>query len=108
MAEAAEKRTPSRSAAGSYNPWLIVAIISIPTFMEVLDTSIANVALQYIAGGLSISPDEPLNPLYNDYIATASQALSGTGDGAGAALGSLYQTIGRQASMQAFLSVYWY
>lgn len=48
----------SRSAAGKYNPWLIVAIISIPTFMEVLDTAIANVALNYIAGGLSISNDQ--------------------------------------------------
>ncbi|RZM01532.1 MAG: EmrB/QacA family drug resistance transporter, partial [Sphingomonas sp.] len=45
----------SRSAAGRYSPWLIVAIISIPTFMEVLDTSIANVALDHVAGGLSVS-----------------------------------------------------
>ena len=50
--------SPSRSAAGPYNPWLIIAIISIPTFMEVLDTSIANVSLEYIAGGLSISNDQ--------------------------------------------------
>jgi DHA2 family multidrug resistance protein len=34
---------PARSAAGNRNPWLIAAIISIATFMEVLDTSIANV-----------------------------------------------------------------
>ena len=46
---------PTRSAAGSFSPWLIVAIISIPTFMEVLDTSIANVALDHIAGGSAIS-----------------------------------------------------
>ncbi len=50
--------TPDRSAAGPYNPWLIIAIISLPTFMEVLDTSIANVSLEYIAGGLSISNDQ--------------------------------------------------
>ncbi|WP_174298894.1 DHA2 family efflux MFS transporter permease subunit [Sphingomonas bacterium] len=50
--------TPSRSAAGPYSPWFIIAIISIPTFMEVLDTSIANVSLEYIAGGLSISNDQ--------------------------------------------------
>ena len=48
----------SRSAAGLLSPWLVVAIISIPTFMEVLDTSIANVSLEYIAGGLSISNDQ--------------------------------------------------
>src|SRR5919201_826012 len=35
------------------NPWLIAAAVVIPTFMEVLDTTIANVALRYLAGGLS-------------------------------------------------------
>jgi len=35
------------------NPWLIATAVVIPTFMEVLDTTIANVALRYIAGGLS-------------------------------------------------------
>jgi len=37
----------------SVSPWLIAAAVVIPTFMEVLDTTIANVALRYIAGGLS-------------------------------------------------------
>jgi MFS transporter, DHA2 family, multidrug resistance protein len=35
------------------SPWLVAAAVVIPTFMEVLDTTIANVALRYIAGGLS-------------------------------------------------------
>ncbi len=35
------------------NPWFVAAAVVIPTFMEVLDTTIANVALRYIAGGLS-------------------------------------------------------
>src|SRR5712675_3264309 len=35
------------------NPWIIAAVVVVPTFMEVLDTTIANVALRYIAGGLS-------------------------------------------------------
>jgi DHA2 family multidrug resistance protein len=35
------------------NPWIIAFAVVIPTFMEVLDTTIANVALRYIAGGLS-------------------------------------------------------
>ncbi len=35
------------------NPWLVAIAVVIPTFMEVLDTTIANVALRYIAGGLS-------------------------------------------------------
>src|ERR1700742_3793201 len=50
--------TPERSVAGNRNPWSIIAIISIATFMVVLDTSIANVALQHIAGGLAASYDE--------------------------------------------------
>ena len=35
------------------NPWFIAVAVVIPTFMEILDTTIANVALRYIAGGLS-------------------------------------------------------
>src|SRR5438477_3733506 len=35
------------------NPWLVAVAVVVPTFMEVLDTTIANVALRYIAGGLS-------------------------------------------------------
>src|SRR5271170_3130141 len=35
------------------NPWIVAVAVVIPTFMEVLDTTIANVALRYIAGGLS-------------------------------------------------------
>jgi len=33
------------------NPWVVAVAVVIPTFMEVLDTTIANVALRYIAGG---------------------------------------------------------
>jgi DHA2 family multidrug resistance protein len=46
-----------RTAAGhaTINPWLVASAVVIPTFMEVLDTTIANVALRYIAGGLSAS-----------------------------------------------------
>jgi MFS transporter, DHA2 family, multidrug resistance protein len=40
-------------ARRSVSPWLVAAAVVIPTFMEVLDTTIANVALRYIAGGLS-------------------------------------------------------
>ena len=40
------------------NPWLVAAIVVIPTFMEVLDTTIALVALRYIAGGLSATVDD--------------------------------------------------
>jgi DHA2 family multidrug resistance protein len=47
-----------RSAAGKRNPWLITLIVSIATFMEVLDTTIVNVALPHIAGSLAASLDE--------------------------------------------------
>ena len=57
-AAAAHQWTPERSVAGGRNPWSIIAVISIATFMVVLDTSIANVALQHIAGSLSASQDE--------------------------------------------------
>ncbi len=40
------------------NPWLIAATVALAAFMEVLDTSIANVALQHIAGSLGASSDE--------------------------------------------------
>lgn len=50
--------TAERSVAGSRNPWTIIAVISIATFMVVLDTSIANVALAHIAGGMAASYDE--------------------------------------------------
>jgi MFS transporter, DHA2 family, multidrug resistance protein len=42
----------------SHNPWLIALAVSLATFMEVLDTSIANVALPHIAGSLGASTDE--------------------------------------------------
>src|SRR5258707_6524789 len=40
------------------NPWLIAAGVMLATFMEVLDTSVANVSLTHIAGNLSASTDE--------------------------------------------------
>ena len=42
----------------SFNPWLIAASVMLATFMEVLDTSVANVSLPHIAGNLSATTDE--------------------------------------------------
>ena len=42
----------------SFNPWLIAAVVSMAAFLEVLDTSIANVALPHIAGSLAASSSE--------------------------------------------------
>jgi DHA2 family multidrug resistance protein len=43
---------------GGHNPWAIALVVTMATFMEVLDTSIANVSLPHIAGNLSVSQDE--------------------------------------------------
>ncbi len=42
----------------STNPWLIAIVVALAAFMEILDTTIANVALRYIAGSLGVSEDE--------------------------------------------------
>ena len=49
--------SPPKSHAGA-NPWVVAAIVVVPTFMEVLDTTIAVVALRYIAGGLSATVED--------------------------------------------------
>jgi len=50
----AKLRTPE----GNINPWVIAITVTLATFMEVLDTSIANVALPHISGNLSAGADE--------------------------------------------------
>ena len=45
-------------APGGHNPWAVAVVVALATFMEVLDTTIANVALRYISGGLAVGPDE--------------------------------------------------
>jgi DHA2 family multidrug resistance protein len=47
-----------RTENGEINPWIIAVTVTLATFMEVLDTSIANVALPHIAGNLSAGVDE--------------------------------------------------
>ena len=51
-AQTAERWRPS------HNPWLIAVAVMAATFMEVLDTSVANVALPHIAGNLSATTEE--------------------------------------------------
>ena len=53
------------------NPWLIALAVIVPTFMEVLDTSIASVALPHIAGNLSASIDEATWVLTSYLVANA-------------------------------------
>ncbi len=49
---------PASRSRPALNPWLVAAVVVVPTFMEVLDTTIAVVALRYIAGGLSATVDD--------------------------------------------------
>jgi DHA2 family multidrug resistance protein len=63
--------SPERSAAGGHNPYLIAFVVSIATFMEVLDTTIANVALRYIAGGLAVGIDESTYVITSYLVANA-------------------------------------
>ena len=53
------------------NPWLIAATVMLATFMEVLDTSVANVSLPHIAGNLSSSVDEATWVLTSYLVANA-------------------------------------
>jgi DHA2 family multidrug resistance protein len=67
---------------GATSPWLIAVVVAAATFMEVLDTTIANVALPYIAGGMGVSEDEAswvvtTYLVSNAIILTASPFLAG-------------------------------
>jgi DHA2 family multidrug resistance protein len=57
-----ETANPNPAVGGAWkprvNPWLIAATVALAAFMEVLDTSIANVALPHIAGSLGASTDQ--------------------------------------------------
>ena len=57
-AAVARAGAPAAASGAGTNPWLIAVVVALATFMEVLDTTIANVALPYIAGGLGVSEDE--------------------------------------------------
>jgi MFS transporter, DHA2 family, multidrug resistance protein len=62
----------------SHNPWLITIAVMIGTFMEVLDTSVANVALPHIAGNLSATNEEATWVL-TSYLVSNSIILPATG-----------------------------
>ncbi len=61
----------AQPAAPRHNPWAIALTVTLATFMEVLDTSIANVALPHIAGGLSASIHESTWVLTSYLVANA-------------------------------------
>jgi len=59
-------------AGRTINPWWIAITVTIATFMELLDTAIANVALPHIAGGLATSYDESTWVLTSYLVANAT------------------------------------
>jgi len=62
---------PNQDWKPKYNPWLIAIVVAMAAFMEVLDTSIANVALPHIAGDLGSSLDESTWVLTTYLVANA-------------------------------------
>src|SRR5271170_6821114 len=58
MSPAETATSPESTWIPKGNPWIIAIAVSLAAFMEVLDTSIANVALPHIAGNLGASNDE--------------------------------------------------
>jgi DHA2 family multidrug resistance protein len=76
MAGASALSPPSGKPA--VNPWFIAFAVMLATFMEVLDTSVANVALNHIAGNLSASTDEATWVL-TSYLVSNAVILPATG-----------------------------
>jgi DHA2 family multidrug resistance protein len=81
----------------SYNPWLVAVVVALAAFMEVLDTSIANVALPYMAGNLGASNDQSTWVL-TSYLVSNAIILPISGWLAGA--------IGRKRFFMACLGVF--
>lgn len=60
------------------NPWFVAVAVVVPTFMEILDTTVANVALRYMAGGLS-APVTDSKWIITSYLAANAIVLPITG-----------------------------
>jgi DHA2 family multidrug resistance protein len=71
MATATLPAAPGAAEAPAVNPWVIAGTVTIATFMEVLDTSIANVAIPHIAGNLGVSQDDATWVLTTYLVANA-------------------------------------
>jgi DHA2 family multidrug resistance protein len=68
---------PNAGANQGANPWLIAVLVAFAAFMEVLDTTIANVALPYVAGGLGVSEDEA-SWVVTTYLVANAVSLTGS------------------------------
>ena len=66
------------SSRSAVNPWIVAGIVVVPTFMEILDTTVANVALRYMAGGLSAAQSDA-EWIITSYLAANAIVLPITG-----------------------------
>jgi DHA2 family multidrug resistance protein len=64
-------RSPNSAAKPGVNPWFVAVVVSMATFMEVLDTSIANVSLGHISGNLGAGKEESTWVLTSYLVANA-------------------------------------
>src|SRR6516164_8530133 len=78
MAVVSAESTSSAELRPAANPWLIALAVMSATFMEVLDTSVANVSLNHIAGNLSASTNEATWVL-TSYLVSNAVILPATG-----------------------------
>ncbi len=63
---------PALVSRPAVNPWLVATAVVIPTFMEILDTTIATASMRYIAGGLSATMND------SDWVMTSYLAANAT------------------------------
>jgi hypothetical protein len=85
---------PKSEFRPAINPWVVALTVTLATFMELLDTSIANVSLLYIGGGLGHSYDEATWILTTYLVANAAILA------AGAAVSHLFFETGVEASTE--------
>ena len=64
--------TPPAVSRLAVNPWYVATAVVVPTFMEILDTTIATASLRYIAGGLSATMND------SDWVMTSYLAANAT------------------------------
>jgi DHA2 family multidrug resistance protein len=70
--------SPTAVSRPAVNYWVVAGVVVVPTFMEILDTTIANVALRYIAGGLSAAQNDA-DWVITSYLAANAIVLPITG-----------------------------
>src|SRR6516162_5974785 len=70
--------SPAAVSRPRINHWIVAIVVVVPTFMEILDTTVANVALRYISGGLSAAQSDS-DWVITSYLAANAIVLPITG-----------------------------